>query len=131
MSPFVDRSRTAVDGSIVLGLLAGEFTVKRSREKGARILLQPENPAFANIEVNENSASKLGRYREVDPYLCRASFSKAGVVSSLPAWLPAWNRHPQRVWAASSLAARRGFWFPQPYAGALSVPSDEFDPSIP
>ena len=31
-----DRARTAVDGSIVLALLAGEFTVKRYRKKGAR-----------------------------------------------------------------------------------------------
>jgi SOS-response transcriptional repressor LexA len=36
----VDRARTAVDGSIVLALLAGEFTVKRYRKKGARTWLQ-------------------------------------------------------------------------------------------
>jgi hypothetical protein len=41
----VDRARTAVDGSIVLALLAGEFTVKRYRKKGARTWLQAENPA--------------------------------------------------------------------------------------
>jgi hypothetical protein len=39
-------------------------------------------------------------------------------------------RGPQCVWAANSLAACRGFWFGQPYAGALSVLGDEFDPSI-
>ena len=33
----VDRARTTVDGSIVLALLAGEFTVKRYRKKGARL----------------------------------------------------------------------------------------------
>ena len=55
----VDRSRTAVDGSIVLALLAGEFTVKRYRKKGARTWLQAENPAFGNIEVNEDSGFEV------------------------------------------------------------------------
>ncbi len=50
----VDRARTAVDGSIVLALLAGEFTVKRYRKKGARAWLQAENPAFKNIELTED-----------------------------------------------------------------------------
>ena len=50
----VDRARTAVDGSIVLALLAGEFTVKRYRKRGARTWLQAENPAFENIEINED-----------------------------------------------------------------------------
>ena len=55
----VDRARTAVDGSIVLALLAGEFTVKRYRKKGARTWLQAENPAFANIEINEDSGFEV------------------------------------------------------------------------
>jgi len=55
----VDRSRTAVDGLIVLALLAGEFTVKRYRKKGARSWLQAENPAFANIELNEDSGFEV------------------------------------------------------------------------
>ena len=55
----VDRSRTAVDGSIVLALLAGEFTVKRYRKKGARTWLQAENPAYGNIEVNEDSGFEV------------------------------------------------------------------------
>lgn len=55
----VDRSRTAVDGSIVLALLGGEFTVKRYRKKGARVWLQAENPAYGNIELNEDSAFEV------------------------------------------------------------------------
>ncbi len=55
----VDRSRTAVDGSIVLALIDGEFTIKRYRKKGVRVWLQAENPAFANIELNEDSGFEV------------------------------------------------------------------------
>jgi DNA polymerase V len=55
----VDRARTAVDGSIVLALLGGEFTVKRYRKKGARTWLQAENPAYGNIELNEDSGFEV------------------------------------------------------------------------
>src|SRR3984957_6527003 len=55
----VDRSRTAVDGSIVLALLAGEFTVKRYRKKGALTWLQAENPAFQDIQLDEDSAFEV------------------------------------------------------------------------
>ena len=47
----VDRSRTADDGSIVLALLDGEFTIKRYRRRKGRVWLQAENPAFDDIEV--------------------------------------------------------------------------------
>jgi SOS-response transcriptional repressor LexA len=47
-----NHSRTAVDGSTALALLAGECTIKRYRKKAARTWLQAENPAFANVEVN-------------------------------------------------------------------------------
>jgi DNA polymerase V len=55
----VDRSKTATDESIVLALLAGEFTIKRYRRKGKRIWLQAENPAFKNTELNEDSAFEV------------------------------------------------------------------------
>ena len=55
----VDRSRTAVDGSIVLALLAGEFTIKRYRCRGKRVWLHAENPAFEDIEVNEDSGFEV------------------------------------------------------------------------
>jgi DNA polymerase V len=55
----VDRSREAADGSVVLALLGGEFTIKRYRKKGSRIWLQPENPAFSAIQLNEHSAFEV------------------------------------------------------------------------
>jgi DNA polymerase V len=55
----VDRSRVAVDRSIVLALIGGEFTIKRYRKKGTRIWLQAENPAFKSIELNEDSAFEV------------------------------------------------------------------------
>ncbi len=55
----VDRSRVAVDRSIVLALIGGEFTIKRYRKKGARVWLQAENPNFKNIELNEDSAFEV------------------------------------------------------------------------
>ena len=55
----VDRSRAAVDGSIVLALLGSEFTIKRFRKKGKRAWLQAENPKFADIELNEDSAFEV------------------------------------------------------------------------
>ena len=51
----VNRARTAVDGSIVLALLGGEFTIKRYRCKGNRVWLHAENPAFADIDITEDS----------------------------------------------------------------------------
>jgi len=55
----VDRSRTAVDGSIVLALLAGEFTIKRYRKRRARIWLQAENPKYQDIQLDEESAFEV------------------------------------------------------------------------
>lgn len=55
----VDRSREAVDGAIVLALLGGEFTIKRYRQRGARVWLQAENPAYADIELTEESAFQV------------------------------------------------------------------------
>ena len=51
----VDRSRTAEDGSIVLALLEGEFTIKRYRRRNGRIWLQAENEAFADIVIAEGA----------------------------------------------------------------------------
>ncbi|MCW6512068.1 LexA family protein [Lichenifustis flavocetrariae] len=51
----VDRSRAPAEGSIVLALLDGEFTIKRYRTKGGRVWLQAENRLFKNIEIKEGS----------------------------------------------------------------------------
>ena len=48
----VDRAREPVNGSIVLALLDGAFTVKRYRVKDGAVWLQAENPAFRDILLN-------------------------------------------------------------------------------
>ena len=55
----VDRLRSPVDGTIVLALLGGEFTIKRYRCRGERVWLQAENPAFADITLTEESAFEV------------------------------------------------------------------------
>ncbi|HOP64410.1 MAG TPA: translesion error-prone DNA polymerase V autoproteolytic subunit [Spirochaetota bacterium] len=51
----VDRALTPRNGSIVVAILDGEFTVKRfSRLKG-RIFLLPENPSYEPIEITEGA----------------------------------------------------------------------------
>jgi DNA polymerase V len=49
----VDRSVEAADGRVVIGVINGEFTVKRIRKKGKRLFLEPENESFKPIEVTE------------------------------------------------------------------------------
>jgi DNA polymerase V len=49
----VDRSLETKDGSIVLAVLNGEFTVKRIKKNKDQLLLNPENPKFSPIVVNE------------------------------------------------------------------------------
>ena len=55
----VDRSRSPVNGCIVLALLDGAFTVKRYRCQSARIWLQAENPDFADMPLTEDSAFEV------------------------------------------------------------------------
>jgi DNA polymerase V len=49
----VDRSLEASDKKIVIGVLNGEFTVKRIRKKAGKVCLLPENEKFEPLEVNE------------------------------------------------------------------------------
>lgn len=51
----VDRSMIASDGSIVVAILNGEFTVKRLIKKAEKILLAPENPAYPMMQIEEGS----------------------------------------------------------------------------
>ncbi len=51
----VDRSVTAVYGSIIVAVLNGEFTVKRLVRLGNTTLLSPENPAYKPIEITTGS----------------------------------------------------------------------------
>ena len=55
----IDRSVTPTPGCIVLGLIDGEFTIKRYRPKDGTILLQAENPAFPDIEVTSERAFEV------------------------------------------------------------------------
>jgi len=48
----VQKSKEAKNGQIVVARIDGEITVKRFRQVRQRILLLPENPAFATIEVD-------------------------------------------------------------------------------
>lgn len=50
----VNRAKTAVDRSIVVALVDGNFTLKRFRRRGGRIWLHPENPAYPDIEITED-----------------------------------------------------------------------------
>ena len=49
----VDRSREAFHGSIVIAVVDGELTVKRLYKKEGKLALNPENPAFSPIHINE------------------------------------------------------------------------------
>ena len=57
--PVVDRSKTAVDKSIVLAILDGEFTLKRYRRRGDRCWLEAENAKYRATELNEHSAFEI------------------------------------------------------------------------
>jgi DNA polymerase V len=49
----VDRAREPVNGSIVLALLDGAFTVKRYRIKDGAVWLQAENPDYADMPLTD------------------------------------------------------------------------------
>jgi len=47
----IDRSIEPADGKIVLGVLNGEFTIKRISIKKSKLYLVPENEKFKTIEI--------------------------------------------------------------------------------
>jgi DNA polymerase V len=49
----VDRSIEPVSGKIVICALNGELTVKRLQKTGQQVVLAAENPAYADIPINE------------------------------------------------------------------------------
>jgi len=55
----VDRAREPVNGSIVLALVDGAFTVKRYRLKRGAVWLQAENPAFTDTAVSASSSFEV------------------------------------------------------------------------
>lgn len=50
----VDRSLEATDGKVVIGVINGEFTVKRIMKKGKKLYLLPENEKYNPIEITED-----------------------------------------------------------------------------
>ena len=55
----VDRYLTPVNNCIVLALIGNEFTIKRYRLRGGIVVLQPDNPAYADIVVNPESGFEI------------------------------------------------------------------------
>ena len=51
----VDLSLTAADGAIILGILDGDFTIKRFRNRGGAVWLEAATPAYKRIDVSEES----------------------------------------------------------------------------
>ncbi len=50
----VDRSVEATDGKVVIGIINGEFIVKRILKKRKKLYLNPENEKFTTIEITED-----------------------------------------------------------------------------
>ena len=55
----VDRSRSAVSGSIVLGLVGGKFTIKTYPLRASGVVLEAANPDFPPIVITEASAFEV------------------------------------------------------------------------
>jgi DNA polymerase V len=55
----VDRAREPVNGSIILALLDGAFTVKRYRMKDGAVVLQAENPGFADMRLTDGQSFEV------------------------------------------------------------------------
>jgi len=55
----VDRSLNLKNGSIVVAILNGEFTVKRFLQKGDEIFLLPENQAFSKIKISKEDSFEI------------------------------------------------------------------------
>ncbi|PKV75796.1 LexA family protein [Pontibacter ramchanderi] len=49
----VDRSLKPSHGHIIIGVVDGEFTVKRLLQKGPRLYLQPANELYPPVEITE------------------------------------------------------------------------------
>ena len=55
----VNKALEARDRDIIIGLLNNEFTIKTYRSRGNRHWLQPENPAYADIEIGDESGFEV------------------------------------------------------------------------
>lgn len=52
----VDRGREPKPGAVVVCSIDGELTIKRFEKQGARVILYPENPRYAPIEIRDGMA---------------------------------------------------------------------------
>jgi len=50
----VDRSEAAAHNRVVIAAIDGELTVKRLLRRNGRVLLVPENPDYAAIDITEH-----------------------------------------------------------------------------
>lgn len=55
----VDRSLEPRDGKIIIAAINGELTVKRLREQGDKISLEPENKDYPSIELMEGDEMQV------------------------------------------------------------------------
>ena len=55
----IDRSVQPANGKIVLGVINGEFTVKRIEKRKHKLFLVPENEAFNPIEITSEMDFKI------------------------------------------------------------------------
>ncbi len=55
----VDRSIEPSNGKVVIGVIDGEFVVKRIVKKSRKFYLQPENENFNPIEITEDMDFKI------------------------------------------------------------------------
>ena len=55
----VDRSLEPRDGKIIIAAVNGELTVKRLREQGDKISLEPENKNYPSIELMEGDEMQV------------------------------------------------------------------------
>jgi DNA polymerase V len=51
----VDRAKDPKDLDIIVGVLDGEFTVKRLVKKAGRVFLHPENDNYKPIRIEEEN----------------------------------------------------------------------------
>ena len=55
----VDRSLEPADKKVVIAVVEGDITVKRFRRRGGRVFLEPENDAYAPLEVTDGMAFEV------------------------------------------------------------------------
>lgn len=55
----IDKSEEPHDGAVAVCAIDGEFTVKRLKMNGNRIILQPSNPKYPPMEIAETDSFRI------------------------------------------------------------------------